>query len=206
MRRLVMTSLTLAAAAGTFISLSLSAVPVASAGTSITATYPVSGSTYIKAISSTVSLGPGTLVSTVDPTTSAITAATLTLPPATASFRELGFVPVTATTALIQDGTGTGKINLSKNTVTVTSHITMRITSLKVAGLPVPVGRRCQTRTPATITVHSRPGFAVLAGGTVTGTYTIPGFSHCGLATALINLTIPGPDNTITLKLGAAKV
>jgi hypothetical protein len=32
--------------------------------------------------------------------------------------------------------------------------------------------------------------------------YTIPQFAGCGLATVLINLTIPGPGNTLTLTLG----
>jgi hypothetical protein len=50
--------------------------------------------------------------------------------------------------------------------------------------------------------VSSAAGFTLLGGGNVTGTYTIPPFSHCGLATFLINLSIPGPGNTITLTLG----
>jgi hypothetical protein len=39
-------------------------------------------------------------------------------------------------------------------------------------------------------------------GGVLNGTYTIPRFTHCLLATPLINLTIPGAGNTITLTLG----
>jgi hypothetical protein len=201
MRRLLFTSLAVAAAAG----IGLGAIP-ASADTSITASYPVSGSTYIKSINSTLSLGPGTLTSTVDLTTSAITASTLTLPPSTGTFRELGFIPVTATTALTQDGAATGTVSLSQNTVTVTSQVTLQLTSLTVAGIPLPVGKSCETATPATITVSSQPGFNVLNGGTVAGTYTIPRFSHCGLATLLINLSIPGSGNTISLTLGKATI
>jgi hypothetical protein len=51
--------------------------------------------------------------------------------------------------------------------------------------------------------LSSQAGFNALSGGTVSGTYTIPKFTHCLLATALINLTLPGPGNTITLTLGA---
>ena len=54
------------------------------------------------------------------------------------------------------------------------------------------------------ITVSSQPGFNLLSGGTLAGTYTIPRFSHCGLETTLINLTVPGPGNTITFTLGQA--
>ena len=31
-------------------------------------------------------------------------------------------------------------------------------------------------------------------------------FANCGLATILLKATVPGPGNTITLKLGAAKI
>jgi hypothetical protein len=201
MRRPVLTSLAVTGAAGVLIG--LSALP-ATADSTITATYAVSGSTHIKAVNSTLALGPGKLTSSVDLTKSTITAATLTLPSASASFKEFGFIPVTATTALVQDGSATGTVSLSKNTVTVTTGVTIKLTGLKVAGISLPIGKRCETAKPASITVTSQSGFTVLGGGTVAGTYTIPRFSHCGLATALINLTIPGAGNTITLTLGKA--
>lgn len=49
-----------------------------------------------------------------------------------------------------------------------------------------------------------RRDFSVITGGNLTGTYTIPKFQNCLLATPLINLTVPGSGNTITLTLGAA--
>ena len=202
MRRPLVSVLAVGAAAAAVIG--FSAIP-ASADSSITATYPVTGSTYIKALNATVRLGPGTLVSTLDLSTSALSSS-LTLPAATASFKELGIIPVTATTELIQDGAATGTADISTNTVTTTAQVTLKITSLSVAGLSVPVGSRCETRTPASITLASEAGFKLLSGGTLAGTYTIPRFSHCGLATLLINLTIPGKGNTITLTLGAAKL
>jgi hypothetical protein len=180
--------------------LASSAAPAAPADTTVAVSYPVTGSTFIKAIGSTIDLGPGTLSTTADLTTSTLTG-TLTLPPATGSFKELGLVPVTATTEMIQDGTATGTVNFTTNAVTTTATDTIKLTSLKVAGLPIPVGPSCET-SPATITVSSQPGFNVLNGGTLSGTYTIPTFAHCGLATLLINLTLPGPGNTISLTLG----
>jgi hypothetical protein len=169
----------------------------------IKATYPVSGSTFVSKINSTISLGPGTLVSTLDTTTSALTG-TLTLPPATGSFKALGFIPVTATTEFVQSGTATG--TLKNGVVTTTAQVTVKLDSLTAAGIPIPVGSRCQTSTPASITLTSQSGFNLLNGGNLAGTYTIPQFSHCGLATFLINLTIPGTGNTITLTLGKAKI
>ena len=172
----------------------------APADQTITLTYPVTGSTVIKKINSTIPLGPGTLSTAGDLTTSTLTA-TLTLPPATGSFKELGFVPVTATTKLIQVGQATGTFNFNANTVTTTATAILQLTSLNVAGISLPVGNACET-SPATITVSSQPGFTFGTGGTLAGTYAIPNFRHCGLATVLINLTLPGPGNTISLTLG----
>jgi hypothetical protein len=189
-----------AAVAGIALATPAAASPAAPSDTTVSVSYPVTGSTFIKAIGSTIALGPGTLSTTADLTTSTLTG-TLTLPPATGSFKELGLIPVTATTEMIQDGTATGTVNAVTSAVTTTATDTIKLTSLKVAGLPVPVGPSCQT-SPATITVSSQPGFNVLNGGTLAGTYTIPPFAHCGLATLLINLTLPGPGNTISLTLG----
>jgi hypothetical protein len=176
------------------------AAPAAPSDSTVSVSYPVTGSTFIKAIGSSIDLGPGTLSTTADLTTSTLTG-TLTLPPATGSFKELGLIPVTATTEMIQDGTATGTVNFTTNAVTTTATDTIKLTSLKVAGVPILVGPSCET-SPATISVSSQPGFNVLNGGTLSGTYTIPPFAHCGLATLLINLTLPGPGNTITLTLG----
>ncbi len=174
----------------------------ASADTTVNLTYPISGSTYINAIHTSIPLGPGTLSATADLNTAAVTG-NVNLPPATGSFKELGLVPVTATTAFVEQGQTTGTLE-SDGGIQATSHISLKLTSLKVAGIPVPVGNSCQTAVPATITLTSESGFNALTGGTVSGTYTIPHFAHCLLATPLINLTLPGPNNTITLTLGAA--
>ena len=175
----------------------------ASTDTTLTVRYPVNGSTFLKAANATVTLGPGTLRSKVNLTTGAVTGS-LKLPPATGSFTELGIVPVTATVAFNQDGQATGTVNLSTGAVSVTSTITLQVTSLTVAGLPVPVGPACESATPASVSLASQPGFSIVKGGTVSGTYTIPQFANCGLVTPVLNLTTTGPGNTISLTLGKA--
>lgn len=195
---------TLATAAGPA-SANTASANTAAAATKIHAIYKVTGSTYIKAPNFTLSLGPGRLSSRVDLRTGKLTA-NLSMPNATGSFKQLGIVPVTATTQFINDGPTTGRLNLRTGGVKTKSKITLRIVSLTVAGLPVPVGNSCQTKDAVVVRLASKPGFNALLGGTVAGTYTIPDFSHCGLATPLINLTLPGPGNTITLKLGKAKI
>ena len=171
----------------------------------IKAKYKVTGSTFLAGPKTSLSLGPGTLSAKVNGSTGKLTA-TLSMPPATASFKQLNVVPVTAVTKFINDGPTTGKVNLNTGATSTTSKITLQITSLTVAGLPIPVGSRCETTNPVVISLKSKKGFNPLDGGKVGGSYTIGKFSHCGLATVLINATVPASGNTITLKLGKAKI
>jgi hypothetical protein len=177
----------------------------AAAGTKITAQYRVTGSTYLKAVNTTMALGPGKLAAKVNLRTAKLSAS-LSLPDATASFQEIGLIPVTATTQFVQDGPTTGAINLNTGAVRTRSKITLQLVGLTIGGLGVPVGSNCASSSPATIALASTKGFSVVKGGKLAGTYTIPPFAGCGpLITPLLNSTIPGPGNTITLKLGAAK-
>jgi hypothetical protein len=166
------------------------------------ATYAVNGSTTIKSTNSTMALGPGTLTAALDVTTLAFTS-NLTLPAATGSFTELGFVPVTATTEFIQDGPIAG--NDVNGGITATANIIIKLTKVTVAGFPVPVGNNCQT-SPAAISLTSGTGFNVLLGGPVSGTFTIPNFANCGFSTGILNAVIPGAGNTINLTLGKPTV
>jgi hypothetical protein len=177
----------------------------ASAATHVHAKYKVTGSTFIKKPNFTLTLGPGSLAADLNPATGKLTA-TLTLPDATGTFKQFGLIPVTATTRFINDGPTTGTLNLDTGAVTTTSKITLKLVSLNVAGVNVPVGTSCQTASPVVVTVKSQKGFNILNGGNLAGRYTIGRFHHCRLATLLINTTIPGSGNTITLKLGKARI
>lgn len=195
-----------AAATGLLAVVAVVATPTAaSAATKIHAKYKVTGSTQLAGPGFTLKLGPGKLASVLNTKTNNLTA-TLTLPNATGSFKQAGVVPVTATTEFINDGPTTGKLNTSTGGVSTTSKITLKIVSLVVAGIGVPVSKSCETKDPVVIKLKSEKGFNVIDGGKVAGTYTIGKFHHCLLATPLINLTIPASGNTITLTLGKAKV
>jgi hypothetical protein len=85
--------------------------------------------------------------------------------------------------------------------IAATASVTLKITSLTVSGIRLPVGNSCQT-SPFSVTLSSGSGFTVGGGGPVSGSYTIPAFHHCLLNTLLLNLTIPGPGNTLNLTLG----
>jgi hypothetical protein len=177
----------------------------ASADTTITVRYTVNGSTHLAAPNATLPVGPGKLTATADLNTDTVTA-NFSLPDTTGSFEEFGIIPVTATARFINDGPTTGTVNPDTGAVTSTSEITIRIVSLTVAGIPQLIGNSCQTVTPVTVQASSQPGFNILKGGNLQGTYTIPPFAHCLLDTIPINLALPGPGNTITFTLGKGKV
>jgi hypothetical protein len=193
-------SVLVAAMAATAVGVSASP---AAAVAALSATYPINGVSHINSTDSDLPLGPGSLHATVDLDSGALTAS-VSLPPATGSFEELGVIPVTATVELTEAEPTTGSLDINTGAMQGTSHMNLRLTRLTIAGLPAPVGSRCQTVRPAEIPLASQPGFSVLRGGEVSGTYTIPPFEHCLLNTGLINLTIPGPGNTLTLTLGPA--
>jgi hypothetical protein len=166
--------------------------------------YPLTGSSLIQGTGSSLELGPGVLEANADLRAGTLTANTK-LPPGAGAFKMLGLIPVTVTTEFIETEPTTGTIDLKTGAIKSTTKLTLRLKDLKVAGIPTPVGDSCQTEVPAELVLTSEPGFNALKGGNLSGTYTIPKFEHCLLATPLINLVIPGEGNTVTLTLGQPK-
>lgn len=176
----------------------------AAATAALRVNYPITGTTYLAGTDSSMDLGPGVLESSVE-ADGALTANTK-LPAATGSFKTLDLIPAKATTEFIETEPTKGTLNLSSGEVATTSKITLRITKLSIAGIPQLIGDHCQTEVPATIPLKSEPGFNVVNGGTLSGTYEIPKFEHCLLLTGVLNLIIPGPDNKISLKLAPGTI
>lgn len=117
------------------------------------------------------------------------------------TIRVANLVPVTAIVRLVPVGNLTGQLT---DTFTATSTFTLRLVRVFQPSLPrlnlVPNG--CQTRTPTTVTlVNTTP--VNIFDTTISGTYTLPRFTRCGLLTPLLNLLLSGPGNTLTLRLQA---
>ena len=161
----------------------------------------MSGSTHLAAPNATLPLGPGKLTATADLNTYTVTAK-LSLPDATGSFKELNAVPVTATAQLINDGPTIGTVNASTGAVATTSKITMRIVSLTVGGIPQLIGGLVRDRDPGHGAGVEPARLEHHQGRHPGGHLHDPAVHHCLLDTLLINLTLPGPGNTITLTVG----
>jgi hypothetical protein len=166
--------------------------------TPLTLTYDVTGVTHIKKTDSDITLGPGALKSTLIPPDPTLTSE-LTLPTAHSKFDALGFLPTSADIDFLPDGPAIGTV--SSTQVTATAKVTVRVHNVWSGGIPVIVGNNCKTEVPATISLVSQPGFNILTGGDLTGTYTMPDLDNCLLVSWLLNALIAGPDNTITLHL-----
>ena len=126
-------------------------------------------------------------------------------PPATATFLDFGFMPVTATLQLTEIGTlniygvGTG---FALSTNTSWALMNLRIYDVKVNGKPLNVGPDCETSKPLLIGLTglgSGPHpYSLSGGGPLTGYVTVPAFSHCGVTENLDDLitgTVSGSDN-----------
>ena len=98
---------------------------------------------------------------------------------------------------MVQNGPATGTANLTTNTITSSASVIFKITKLKVAGLPVPVGGNCES-SPFSVSLSSGAGFTVSGGGPLSGSYTIPLLHGCGLTPRVLNLPSPARETPST--------
>ena len=139
-------------------------------------------------------------------------------PPAKATFLAFGFVPATATMHLMELGTmnivtlgaaaPTQCQHPCPTITTVYTRLFLRIDGVTVNGVPLAVGRQCQTPGFDVILQGSsatNPPYSFTAGGPLTGTVKIPHFAGCGVGEnvdAIFNASISGPGNFTLLTQG----
>jgi hypothetical protein len=158
--------------------------------------YTAEGSTLVKAGSATLPL-TGALTAR---TTGGTFTGDLSLNRTSGTFKALGFLPVTAEAVFTPAGELTGTLSGTKLTASVQTGLALP--SARLFGLPIGA-EGCATSTPARLDLKS-DAFTEAAGGTLTGTYTLPALTGCGLFTPLISGFTAGPGNTITLALKPA--
>ncbi|MGW5054240.1 fibronectin type III domain-containing protein [Actinokineospora sp. NPDC004072] len=159
--------------------------------------YDLTGKTKIKAANGTVALAGG-IDAELDLATGAFEA-DLGLNPTSGNFRIFGFIPVSAKIEFAQAGRTTG--SLAGGVLKSTSKVIVKMPRVAVVGFPISTSPSCQTKSPATIPLQSKPNFDPLSGGTLTGTYTLPALQGCGVLNSLISALTAGPGNTIEVAL-----
>jgi hypothetical protein len=164
------------------------------------------GEAFVKKLDSKLALSTGTLAADIDVATGNFTA-TLDLETAHGEFRVFNVFPVSADLDLVQNGPATGTIK--NGAITGEAAVTLRLSNVKVAGIPAFVGDNCRTATPATVPLKSGPGFNPVVGGELLSeSFTIPSFTGCKLITVIpffvdfaLHALISGPDNSLTMTI-----
>jgi hypothetical protein len=139
------------------------------------------------------------------------------LPPVSATFLAFGFVPVSATLRLIEVDpisivSVSGLLPPYPITVTGKTKVLIRVSHVRVNGVPLAVGPGCRTQSPLRLTVVGRGkntipphGYTVPTGGPLAGTVTIPPFIDCGVTENLDPLftgSISGHGNFLKMTQG----
>jgi hypothetical protein len=168
--------------------------------------YELTASTTITKLNAVVDLGKGSMDANYTlgppPDFDAHVVGKTRLNPAKGSFLNFGFVPATAMMEFIP---GPTNVVLHKQKATGTAIMDIRIYDLKVNGVPLDVGPNCRTAKSITINLVSGPGFSVLGGGPISGTFDTPPFHGCGATEPLDNLLtglVSGPGSTASILLG----
>lgn len=159
--------------------------------------YTLTGSSLIKKANGTIQLSGG-IDAEIDLASGNFTA-DLTLNPTTGRFRILGFLPATAKIEFAQAAKTTG--TLAAGVLSSASKTIVKLPRVSVFGFPIAGGSSCQTVRPADINLKSGPNFDPLAGGKLTGVYTLPALKSCGFLTPLVSALTTGPGNTINVTL-----
>lgn len=162
----------------------------------IVGNYAVSGQAHFGAAGVETKLGPGTVTGSFNGTASSYSG-DLSLPPTAVAFTVLGFLPGTATFRWTEAGKTTGTV--SGGVLALDSPVTVGISDATLLGLPlVQSSSTCQITSPADLTLTSGAGFQPASPVALTGTFSLPAFSGCGMADGLLASWFSGGVDTIS--------
>lgn len=165
--------------------------------------WQVGGSLGVKKLNQNIQLPPGSVFN--GGITGQLTVAGhTTIPDFTTTIKLLGLLPnhISLSIKETTPTTGTVKANPDGTTTTkVTVSNDIRIKSLRVGALPVPVGSNCHTSSPVVLNLEDTGALDVFKGFAFEGIYTIPKLTGCGLMTPTLNLLMAGPNNPFTATL-----
>ncbi|WP_375001741.1 hypothetical protein [Aeromicrobium sp. CTD01-1L150] len=199
----------LLAAAGAAAALAL--VPTSANAAPLDIDYDATGHTVIASTGSTIEIAPTTLSTTVDSAggPGSLTG-TLPLAPSSVEFKALGFAPIKATVSYDEAAPVTGQLvrDGALTRVESTASYYIKLSNVRVAGIPAFVGNNCRTAEPVQIPANTPAGetFNIVSGGTLAGEFSIGDFQNCRLTTGMINLLIPGDGNTAEIEVSNGRI
>jgi hypothetical protein len=178
------------------------AAPWTAQSTGIDYNYGLAGSATLKTLIQGVLPLSGSIGAHLSLPTGAFTG-DLTLAPASGGLKALGILPVTAAVALVPTGPVTG--TLANGVLKAVAKVNIKLTSVKLAGIPLVNGPTCRALNVSTINLQSTDKFFYpLSGGTLAGAFTISNLVGCGPLNGLVSPLAAGGGNAIALKLTPA--
>jgi hypothetical protein len=162
----------------------------------------VTGTTYLAKPKVTAQIPQSTVNSKLDLGTGQLTGQAH-ISDITVHMRLLNLVPVTSTVSIVPAGDLTGTVDFGAGKLTTTTRFVIAVRNVHLDATPklnlVPSG--CQTRTATTAVLTNTTPIDIFNGTTLSGTFTLPSFTHCGLTTPLLTQLLSGPNNVMTLTL-----
>ncbi|MEN3304998.1 MAG: hypothetical protein V7603_1200 [Micromonosporaceae bacterium] len=162
----------------------------------------VTGTTYLAKPRVTAVIPQSTITTKLDLGTGQLTGQAK-IPDLTVHLALLNFVKVTSTVSIVPAGDLTGTVDLAAGKLSTTTRFTIAVRNVHLDATPginlVPSG--CRTRRATSAVLTNTTPIDLFGGTTVSGTYTTPSFTHCGLTTPLLTQLLAGPANVLTLTL-----
>lgn len=164
--------------------------------------YPnVTGTTTLAKPGVTAAIPQSVIDADLDFANGNITGTSTQIPDFPVTIKVANLVPVTSIVRMVPVGQLTGHLG---DTFTASSTFTLQLVRVFQPALPrlnlVPSG--CRTATPTTVNLVNTTPINIFD-TTISGTYTLPRFTHCGLLTPVLDLLLSGPNNRLTLRLQA---
>src|SRR5262249_42014938 len=123
------------------------------------------------------------------------------IPDLTVHLSLANIIGVTSVVRIVPAGDLTGTV--TGTTLSTTAKFSMQVLNVHLDLTPninlVPAGCRSSSATSATLV--NTPPVDIFGTTTISGTFTVPSFTRCGLLTPLLTLLLSGPNNTLTLNL-----
>jgi hypothetical protein len=160
------------------------------------------GTTYIAKQKVTADIPTSVVKTSIDLDSKTLTGSA-SIPDLTVHLKLAGLIPTTSIVRIVPQGGLTGTVDLGANKLSTTTTFKLQVLRVFQDALPKLnlVSSNCISKTATSATLTNTTPIDIFATTTVSGTYTIPGFTKCGLLTPLLTTLLAGGGNTLTLNL-----
>jgi hypothetical protein len=162
----------------------------------------VTGTTFLAKPMVTSAIPKSTIKTQIDLGNGTLTGQA-SIPDLTVKIKLLNIIGITSTVAIVPTSDLTGTVDLANSKLSTTTTFTISIKNVHLDLAPginlVTPG--CQTIKATSATLTNSTPIDLANGTTVSGTFSVPAFVHCGLTTPLLTILLSGANNVLTLNL-----